>query len=74
MEKLHLSNLGALEAESIHIIREVAAEFADGSVASYGKHLFNLLCGAMPGLAPHLVNSLRLYQWKALCHSNIHLQ
>ncbi len=27
MEKLHLSNLKALEAESIHIIREVAAEF-----------------------------------------------
>ena len=27
MEKLHLSNLEALEAESIHIIREVAAEF-----------------------------------------------
>ena len=27
MEKLHLPNLEALEAESIHIIREVAAEF-----------------------------------------------
>lgn len=27
MEKLHLSNLQALEAESVHIIREVAAEF-----------------------------------------------
>jgi sulfate adenylyltransferase subunit 2 len=27
MEKLHLSNLEALEAESIHIMREVAAEF-----------------------------------------------
>jgi len=27
LEKLHLSNLKALEAESIHIIREVAAEF-----------------------------------------------
>ena len=27
MEKLHLSNLKALEAESIHIIREVFAEF-----------------------------------------------
>lgn len=27
VEKLHLSNLKALEAESIHIIREVAAEF-----------------------------------------------
>ena len=27
MERLHLSNLKALEAESIHIIREVAAEF-----------------------------------------------
>ncbi|MDH7600573.1 MAG: sulfate adenylyltransferase subunit CysD [Armatimonadota bacterium] len=27
MEKLHLSHLEALEAESIHIIREVAAEF-----------------------------------------------
>ena len=27
MEKLHLSNLKTLEAESIHIIREVAAEF-----------------------------------------------
>ncbi len=27
IEKLHLSNLEALEAESIHIIREVAAEF-----------------------------------------------
>ena len=27
VEKLHLSNLQALEAESIHIIREVAAEF-----------------------------------------------
>ena len=27
MEKLHLSNLRTLEAESIHIIREVAAEF-----------------------------------------------
>jgi len=28
MEKLHLSNLEMLEAESIHILREVAAEFA----------------------------------------------
>ena len=27
MEKLHLSNLKTLEAESIHIMREVAAEF-----------------------------------------------
>ncbi len=27
MEKLHLSNLKALEAESIHIMREVVAEF-----------------------------------------------
>ena len=28
MERLHLSNLEMLEAESIHVIREVAAEFA----------------------------------------------
>lgn len=53
MEKLHLSNLKTLEAESIHIIREVAAEFENPVMLySIGKDSSVMVRLAQKAFAP----------------------